>query len=289
MKLTSKSMEWLNQNRYRAYPASRDEWRSKVPAGSGLDRVLLDALVLDSDAKGGESLYLASVEIGQSSTVVLFRYGAKEFTVEISGGEISGEESYEHWRGAISGNNDRLVYVSLSLSSHAYILSEVGVTDGAISLNVPILPARVVGLTEGLGVDGIDTNGSAHVHQDPKRAVGDVVLEDGYRTSPIIHNGKVVVRVGKRYGIDPCKYPYGSAGSVNCEAPMFFFCGQNGVNSGNVVLSGGKGITVLQGKQYTVTLRGDAYDARRRRFRGRSIPCVEIIAGPELLDMYRPE
>lgn len=109
-------------------------------------------------------------------------------------------------------------------------------------------------------------------HSSPSVAAGDVLLEDGYRTSPIIHRGKVLVRVGKKYGLDPCRYISEDYEYADCKDPLFFFCGQNGVNNGNVAISGGKGISVTQGRKY--------------RYNGMDIPCVEIVAGKELMDIY---
>lgn len=289
MTLTSRSMEWLNQNRHRSYPMSRKEWRDKVPAGSALDCVLLDALVFDSSAKGNEEFRLMSINVKQGSTSVTMKYGDVEFDAEIDGGGVEGEESYECWRGAVKGAGERLIYVSLSMSSHAYMLREIGVMDSPATLNLPVLPARAVKLTVGLGVDGIAVNGSEKVCPGSKCASGEVVLKDGFRTSPVINNGRVVVRVGKRYGLDPCKYDYGASGAKDCERPLFFFCGQNAVNNGNIVLRGGKGVSVSQGGSYEVSLRGDDRDDSRRRFLGKRIPCIEIVAGPELIEMYDPD
>ena len=48
--------------------------------------------------------------------------------------------------------------------------------------------------------------------------------------------------------------------AVSCNRkPLFFFCGQNAINSGNVVLKGGYGISVSQGRKPSV-LRDDISD-----------------------------
>lgn len=294
MTLTAKTMEWLNNNRHRSYPMRRDEWREKVSPESGLDCVLLDAIAFNADAKGDEVLELVSVNILPESTIeidgevsvvpehtiVSMKYAGKVFDVTLEGGDTSGEGSYEMSNAIISGGV-RNISISLAFSSHAYIKETIGF--GSWSFRCPVLRSRVINLANGFGMDGIATNGSANIdgHDSPSIATGDVVLEDGYRTSPVIYNGKVLVRVGKRYGFDPCKYDYGDDAMVDCRKPMFFFCGQNAVNSGNVVLKGGKGITVASGGTYTV--RSD-----KSKCNGKTIPCIEIIAGKELLDIYRP-
>ena len=141
----------------------------------------------------------------------------------------------------------------------------------------------MVSLSDGFGIDGISVNGSSGVenHDVPAVVKGDVVLEDGYRTSPIVSGGKIFVRTGRRYGYDPCHYDFGDQGSVDCSKPLFFFCGQNAVNSGNIVLKGGKGVNVSQGRTYLV------HD-ENSKCNGKSIPCIEITAGPELMEMYKP-
>ena len=154
---------------------------------------------------------------------------------------------------------------------------------GEWKLDSPVLDSRVVRVSDGIGVDGISVNGSEGVsgHDSASKASGDVVLEDGYRTSPIIYGGKVFVRVGRRYGYNPCKFDFGDAGSRDCRRPLFFFCGQNAVNNGNIVLRGGKGVGVSQGRSYTVM------DAKSK-CNGMTIPCVELIAGRELVDICNP-
>lgn len=282
MTLTSNAMEWLSQNRHRAYPMSREEWRRVASPTSGLDGILLDALAFNNDASGGEGLRMLRVEVGASHTTVEMEYDGSPFSIELSGGEESGEGSYETVRGVVRGSEMRGTFMSLSFSSHAYILATIG--EGRWELGCPVLKTRVISLTDGMGVDGIYTNGSSRVpgHENAALASGDVVLEDGFRTSPVIQNGKVRVRVGPKYGYDPCLYDYGEEGYVDCREPMFFFCGQNAVNNANVVLKGGPGISIEQGREYTI------HDSSSH-CTGKSIPCIEIIATRELLDMFGPK
>ena len=279
MTLTSKTMEWLNQNRRRSYPMIREEWRKKVSPESGMDSVLLDALAFNNDAAGDEKLELESVEVTSSAVRVLMRYSGSTFPVEFSGGATSGEDSYRMMRITVPGSGMRDAVISLSFSSHAYILDAMG--EGKWEIGCRVLQSRVISLPDGFGVDGIAVKGSACVegHENPAIASGDVVLEDGFRTSPIIHGGKVLVRVGKKFGLNPCHYKCGGVGEVDCDSPMFFFCGQNAVNGANVAITGGKGISVEQGRLYTVKTGPRA---------GRKIPCIEITANSELMDIYRP-
>jgi hypothetical protein len=257
----------------------RDEWRAKVSPESGLDSILLDALVFDSDSVGIRRLILSKVEISRTATNVYFAYGDKTFKIVLTEGVSSGEESYERVKLAIDVGSARQVAMALSFSSHAYIKDILA--DGVYDLNCSVLPARIVNLSDGYGVDALVTHGSAGVdgHDANVNADGDVVLEDGYCTSPIIHRGRVVVRVGKRYGLDSCHYDYGAQGAKDCRKPLFFFCGQNAVNSGNIMLKGGKGVSVQQGRSYAVKSGSCA---------GRTVPCIEIVAGRELMDIYRP-
>lgn len=279
MTLTAKTMEWLDQNRRRAYPMRRDEWRKIVSPESGLDGVLLDALAFCADARGDETLSLESVAVSDVSSVVEMRYAGKAFAVTLTGGESSGDRSYAMFRVSVDIGRRRDATISLAFSSHAYLLSTLGV--GSWSIGCEALGSRVIGLSDGFGVDGIAVHGSSCVegHEGDAVASGHVVLEDGFRTSPVIQGGRVVVRVGRRYGLDPCHHACGEESMADCRVPLFFFCGQNGVNSGDVVLRGGRGVSVEQGRRYVVKTGSQA---------GKSVPCVEIVAGSELLGMYRP-
>lgn len=281
MTLTSKTMEWLNHNRHRSYPMERDQWREKASASSGLDCVLLDALLFDADASGTEVLTVESVVVGEDNTVVTMKYDIHSFSIVLSGGSLDGDGSFDRKVGVVKGIGLRGASVSFVFSSHAFIKNSVG--TGTFVLGCLVLPSRVVRLSDGMGIDGISVNGSSRVsgHDSCDVASGDVVLEDGYRTSPIIYDGKVFVRVGRRYGYDPCRYDFGDAGSRDCRRPLFFFCGQNAINNGNIVLKGGKGVSVSQGRSYTVRDANSKCD-------GMTIPCVEIVAGRELLDICKP-
>ena len=281
MTLTAKTMEWLNQNRHRSYPMQRNAWRDKASPESGLDCVLLDALVFDADSSGHETFELVSVKVESSKTIVTIRYNGSEFAENIPAGTVSGEGSFYFRRRFLPSSGRRHAVASLVFSSHSYIKEVMG--EGLWDVECPLLPARVVSLTDGIGVDRIVANGSYGVegHEGRRDVDGDVVLEDGYRTSPVISNGRVLVRVGKRYGLDPCTYDFGDAGDRDCRRPLFYFCGQNAVNSGNIVIKGGKGVNVTQGGEYVV------HD-RNSKCNGKSIPCIEIAAGRELLDMYKP-
>lgn len=278
------AIQWLNGNRMRSYPMRRDPWRRLAAAGSpGLDCVLLDALAFDADAPAGKSpeLTVESIRVETGSTTVSFAYAGKPFAVELKGGDGSGEGSYVRMRGAVPGAGRVPASMSLLFSSHVYILSTLGA--GSWTLGCPVLKSRVVCPSDALGVDGISTNGSDGVEgHSAATATGEVVLEDGYRTSPVIFDGQVLVRVGTRYGLDPCRYDFGDAGSRDCRRPLFFFCGQNAINGGNIILRGGRGISVRQGGTYRV-------DDPKSKCNGKTIPCIEIVAGRELLDLYAPE
>lgn len=279
MRLTSGAMAWLNQNRRRSYPMVRDDWRKVVSATSGLDCVVLDALVFDGDVNGSEELRVKHISVSADSTIVSMSYGGRNFNVVLEGGSDSGEGSFCNKVGVIPGNGTVAPSVSFSFSSHAYIHGILG--EGEWDVDCPVLRSRVLGLSGGMGVDGIRSGGSYGVpeHDAETVATGDVVLEDGYRTSPIIYRGGVLVRVGKRYGLDPCHYGSDESMDADCRSPLFFFCGQNAVNSGNIVLKGGQGVGVAQGGTYKV---------RSGTCKGKNVPCIEIIAGKELIDLYGP-
>lgn len=277
--MTSETMGWLNQNRHRSYPFCRDEWRGKVSPDLGLDCVLLDALAFDSDSSEIRSLAVSRISVSPGETMVCFAYGGQEFSLALSGGEQSGEGSYERRHASISCGGSRNATFSFVFSSHAYIRGVLG--EGEWELGCRILPSRVVCMADGFGVDSVSANGSKGVpgHGSAAEADGDVVLEDGYRTSPIVSNGRILVRVGRRYGLNPCRHDYGDEGARDCSKPLFFFCGQNAVNDGNIVLKGGAGITVTQGGSYAV---------RDGSCAGKTIPAIEIVADRPLLDIYTP-
>jgi hypothetical protein len=278
MTLTDRSMEWLNQNRHRSYPMERDGWRERVSPTSGLDCVILDATVFDAAATGDNKLVVESISVSSSETTIVMSYSRRTFTVTLEGGDVSGDGSFEVFRGVVPGPGIRGASISLVMSSHAYIIEQTG--EGSWSLGCEALKSRVVAISDGSGVDGMTTSGSEGVegHGDESVASVDVVLEDGYRTSPVVMNGRVIVRVGKRFGYDPCKFDFGDAGSRDCRKPLFFFCGQNAINGGNIVLSGGRGVSVTQGRSYKV---------RSGTCKGKTVPCIEIVAGRDLVDICK--
>lgn len=282
MTLTAKTMEWLNQNRHRSYPLNRDEWRALgfTTADSGLDYVLLDALVFDADAIGDEKLVLQKIKVTEEKTVITMSYGKNQFSLELIDNETNDNCLFDNFNGVVKGNGRIGASISLTFSSHQYILSTVGV--GEWNIDCSVLKSRVIRVSNGIGVDGLSTNGSKGIpeHTEAKIATGDVVLEDGYRTSPIIDDDEVLVRVGTDYGYDPCNYDFGEGTSRDCRVPLFFFCGQNAINNGNISLKGGQGISVKQGGTYTV-------DDEKSTCNGKTIPCIEIVAGRELLDMCK--
>ncbi len=279
MILTDRAMKWLDQNRFRSFPMESSEWRKKVSPASGLDRVLLDALLFDAGASGNEELVVESISVSDDDTVVSMSYGGTSFNVVLTFPSPGGGLDYETVRGRLTLADGRSVSISLVFSKHLDILGAVG--TGSWNLGCRVLGSRVVRLSDGIGVDEIVSNGSSGVegHSSARGASGDVVLVDGYRTSPIIQNGRVLVRVGKRFGKDPCHYDFGDEGATDCRKPLFFFCGQNAINSGNVVLKGGYGISVSQGRKYAV---------RSGRLSGREVPCIEVVANSDLLGMYSP-
>ena len=99
MTLTDRSMEWLNQNRHRSYPMERDGWREKVSPTSGLDCVILDATVFDAAATGDEKLVVESISVSSSETTIVMSYSGRTFTVTLEGGDLSGDGSFEVFRG----------------------------------------------------------------------------------------------------------------------------------------------------------------------------------------------
>ena len=279
MTVTDRAIGWLDQNRHRSYPLERDGWRRVASATSGLDCVILDAMLFDQCASGDEEMVLESIQVTQEKTIVTVSYGGVKINVEtLPDGTGRAYETVN-----LKFNvGDRKASVTMSFSSHEYILENVG--EGIWKFGCRFLKSRCISLSEGSGVSGISSNGSSGVdgHGDSSTAAGSIVLEDGYRTSPIIWNGEVFVRVGRRYGLDPCRYDYGEDGSRDCRKPLFFFCGQNAINGGNIVIKGGRGISVAQGRTYEVR------DRNSRMF-GKSVPCVEIIAGKELSDICSVE
>lgn len=300
MTLTTRSMGWLNQNRYRAYPFRNDEGliqtKTDLQSVTGVakeripDCVLLDALVIDTRKESEEtSLVATGYTVAADSTQVSFTYGGESFTLTLTGGAISGEKSFNRISGNLMPKGagwTRPVQISLVFSSHACI--HANVAEGTYAFTGTVLPTRIVRFPGGSGIDGLATNGSTNV-QAGGTATGTVVLEDGYRTMPVIQNGRVFVRVGPNYGLDPCHYAVESSSlGPGCDELLFFFCGQNAVNSGNVVLRGGPGVNVTQGRSYLVTRAILNDDQSVAAAVGEKIPAIEITATSDLLGLYRP-
>lgn len=268
MTLDAKSMGWLNHNRFRSYPMEREAWRDAVGAGSPLDCVLLDAVVFDAtDGSEGRALVMTECDVGDDHTDARFSYGDIPFSVRLEGGETSGEASFESCRMTLEVDDSGVpVCLSMVFSSHAFVLEAAG--RGRRTMRVPAMPSRIVRIPGGHGLDAIHVGGSAGAAGGGDVS-GDVVLEDGFRTKSVVRDGAILVKVGPGYGKEPC----GSDPDAEdqCSNLMFFFCGQNatGSKSGNVALSGGRGVTVSQGEY-------------------RGTPCVEIVADSELMSIYRP-
>jgi len=285
--MTGKILDWLNSNRFRAYPLVNDSGiivdGKRIP-----DAVLLDCHITDTRSIGRiPVLEFTKIEVSASGTTVYFIYDGITSTIHLTGGGISGDDSFTKIVGTLQGSGfSSFVHFSFTFSSHAYLISNVGA--GTWCFSGRVLPSKVVSITAS-GVSGITTNGSYGI-QSPGVATGHVHLVDGYRTQPRIESGKVVVRVGTNYGYDPCHYQVESSSSDDdyCKDLLFFFCGQNAITSGNVVIQGGPGITVSQGKTYTA--HDDLYDTYGRVgiHKGEQVPCVEVIASSELLNIYRP-
>lgn len=279
MTLTTQAMEWLDQNSRRSYPMERDGWRERVSAQSGLDCVLLDALVVDVGATKTSDCMFESIHVTQDETRVSFSYGDHSFSVLLRGGSEDGDGSIERIRINVYSSDAKSVSATLVFSSHARIVRRVG--EGSWTVGARVMPTRVVCVTGSIGVSAVFSNGSSGVEGfgERRESSGRIRLHDGFRTSPVVSGGRVLVRVGRGYGHDPCTYDFGPEGTTDCRKPLFYFCGQNAVNSGNVMLKGGPGVIVSQGRTYRV---------RSGTCAGKTIPCIEIAAAKELLNMYRP-
>ena len=300
MAFTKRTADWYDENRYRSYPFRNDEGlviktdNPETWTGVELTRapncVLLGATVVDTRTEASEDsdciLKCSRYVVSEESTSVFFSYSGKNFSFSLVGGEMSGDEAFQTISGELRDEAwSRPVKISLTFSSHAFILSRVPL--GTYKFSGTVLPSRVIILPTGSGVDGIVTNGSAKV-QGGGVATGTVVLEDGFRTSPVVHNGNVRVRIGPAYGKDPCHYDSGSPGNDPCDEFMFFFCGQNAVNSGNIVMRGGSGVSVTQGRMYVVKKEIPDGNGGVAASVGEAIPCIEISATTPLMNLYLP-
>lgn len=291
--MTEKVLDWLNHNRFRAYPFVNDNGivcnGTRIP-----DCVLLDCLVMDTRKEvSNPRLVFTEIDITSARTHVVFTYDGTEHSYDITG--AGNDSSFVIVDGSsIPGMNMELVFIKLIFSSHDYILQHAGEGNWRFSGN--ILPSKIVSVPAS-GVSGIVANGSSYVDgfSEQNTASGDVILVDGYRTQPVIYNGKVVVKVGTDYGEDPChyrendpEYEEQKRKRAACDELMFFFCGQNAIDNGNVAMQGGPGITVKQGGTYTV--KSDIIDTYGEigAKDGEILPCIEVIAAPSLLKLYRP-
>jgi len=286
--MTEKTLDWLNHNRFRAYPFVDDE--GLVQDGSRIpDCVLLDCLVTDTRHLGYvPKLVFTEIDVASSRTKVTFTYAGESHSIELDGTEPAYGNSPSMVK--IAGHmGEDLMYMSFVFSSHQYILETAG--EGMWRFTGRVLPTRVVSVTAS-GVMGVETSGSAHVqgYEGSGTATGVVRLVDGFRTQPVVQNGKVVVKVGPTYGENPCHYDDGSSPEegTNCDELLLFFCGQNAMTSGNVVLRGGTGVSVKSGGMYTA--RQDIVDTYGNVgiAAGEKVPCIELVASSELLRIYRP-
>ena len=287
--MTEKTLDWLNLNRYRAYPLVNDG--GIVVDGKRIpDCVLLDCTIMDTRHDIGiPELIFRSIDVTAERTRVEFTYAGSDFGFDITG---EGENGIVVFDGRSTGDEcgigSDFVHARFIFSSHDRIIAEAG--EGRWEFSGHVLPTKIASV-EASGVTGISTSGSASVdgRDLPGTATGDVHLVDGYRTQPVVHNGKVVVKVGPSYGLDPCHYYPGHLETPSCDDIMLFFCGQNAVNSGNVTLDGGPGVTVTQGRTYLA--REDIMDTFGNVGieKGEGIPCIEVAASSELLRIYRPK
>lgn len=286
--MTEKTLDWLNHNRFIAYPFVNDDGLvvdgTRVP-----DCILLDCLVVDTRHRQQSELIFTEFSVTANNTRVKFKYAGESFTYTLPAsstpdGIIKVEGT------SVSGLDNEYLYIKFIFSSHAYILEHVG--TGTWKFTGKIAPSKVISVPAS-GVSGLETNGSAYVagYSAANTATGDVHLVDGYRTQPVIQNGRVLVKVGTHYGEDPCHYVDGDDQEVKkvvCDDLMLFFCGQNATNSGNVMITGGPGVNVQQGRMYTA--HRDIIDTYGEIgvHVGESIPCIEITATSELMQLYRP-
>lgn len=267
--MTEKTLDWLNQNRYRAYPLMNDE--RLVTGDVRLPNcILLDCKVMDTRPRPDGSiphLYLTKVVISKDHTDITLEYDGAEYTLTIEGdGDIE----------KIIGTS-KYVYMSFTTSSHTKILEFCG--EGEWNLKAEVLRSKVI-CVDASGVSGITCNGNGEISADT--ATGVIRLVDGYRTQPVIKSGKVLVKVGNQYGLNPCRMKgWKTYDTEGCDNLMMFFCGQNAINTGNVVLQGGPGVVVNQG---TYTVKKEIGELKA----GDSIPCINVSTTSEVLKIYRP-
>ena len=296
--MTEKILDWLNHNRFRAYPFVNDA--GLVSGGVRIpDCVLLDCVVMDTrHGISSPELVFKEIDVTNERTRVAFEYNGTAYSHTLTGGGGSsdlGESSIVRVDGtSIGGLASEMLFVKLVFSSHDYILENAG--TGHWNFTGRVLPSKVMAVTAS-GVEGLHVNGSAHVQGFEGHGVarGDVTLVDGFRTQPAIQNGKILVKVGTNYGEDPCHYRENDAYYVgqtheqtSCDDLMFFFCGQNAIDTGDVVFEGGPGITVKQGGTYAARYAIINTYGEVGIEAGERVPCIEVVATPGLLKLYRP-
>lgn len=290
--MTERILDWLNQNRFRAYPFINDNGlvydNKRIP-----ECFLLDCLVVDTRHLNSiPELIFTRIQVTNNSFTFDFTYNGANFshTIQSNSAEPADSTVVTVKGSLISGLENEFLYVKFVFSSHRYILENVG--TGIWNFTGKILPTKIISSTAS-GVSGLDVNGSAHVPDFNAHRIttGDVHLVDGYRTQPVIQNGSVVVKVGTMYGEDPCRYNdllSREEADTSCDDLLLFFCGQNGGTSGNVVIEGGAGVTVKQGSYYKA--KEDILDTYGEVgiHEGEKVPCVEVVASTDLLNIYRP-
>lgn len=290
--MTEKTLDWLNQNRHRAYPFVNDDGlvynKKRIP-----DCVLLDCIVVDTRNHDKiPELVFTKIQVESNRTVVMFSYAGSDYSYTLlpSNTDTSDTTITTVDGRLVSNLDNELLYIKLVFSSHNYILNEAGA--GTWLFHGKVLPTKIISV-ESSGVSGIRVNGSSNVDGFDAQgtATGEVHLVDGYRTQPVIQDGNVVVKVGTMYGEDPCHYSNGldqEDAGTQCDDLLLFFCGQTGSTSGNVVIEGGPGVTVKQGSLYKAKEDiSDTYGNVGIQ-EGEEVPCIEIIASTDLLNIYRP-
>lgn len=285
--MTTKVLDWLNNNRHIAYPFVNDA--GLVVSGSRIpDCILLDCLVVDTrfDVPPSDMVF-TGFEVTDKYTEVTFTYSDKTYTHRIP--DSDSDSTISKYLGRVDDHvNGGMLEITLTLSSHRYIIDNVG--KGVWKFFGQILPSKIIRVPAS-GVNGISTKGSYKVEgfELPGIARGDVHLVDGFRTQPVVHDGKVLVKVGTGFGYDPCHYKgrY-DVKRTSCDELLLFFCGQNAITSGDISLEGGPGINVEQGRTYTA--KEDILDSHGNIGirKGEEIPCVEIIATSSLKRLWKP-
>ena len=285
--MTEKTLDWLNANRFRAYPFVNDAGLlsdgKRIP-----DCMLLDCLVVDTrQAATAQSLTFTGLTVTTESSTITLTYGSRAFSYTFSGGTTSGEGSFFVVR-APSNTPTPTLHFRLVLSSHAYILEHAG--TGRWDFRGRVLPTKIIA-SAASGVSSLTVHGSEGTFDrgEPGSIKGEIELKDGYRTMPTIQNGRIVVRVGTQYGEDPCHHDWGVHPSEEeCAKHLLFFCGQTGSRDGDVALKGGPGVSVTTGRNYVA--RRDIIDSYGNVGiqAGESIPCIEVSATSELMRIYTP-